>query len=150
MNKIHLAGSEVGVDRGGLLRSQGGWSQVMGMRRREQESSDERILGSGAFVEGLLRKAEDRELRQLRIKRTGKTIAEIIEEKCKARSVSAYVLLTPACQVNCSLGINVPHDAASRPARRRVPHDAARRPARVPHDSVMDGKRCLPLDTSEK
>lgn len=77
---------------GGLLRSQGGWSQVMGMRRRKQESSDERILGSGAFVEGLLREAEERELRQLRIKRTGKTIAEIIKEECKARSVSTKEL----------------------------------------------------------
>ena len=67
---------------------QGGWSQVLGKRRREQESSDERILGSGAFVENLLREAEERELRQLRIKRTGKTIAEIIVEECKARSVS--------------------------------------------------------------
>jgi REP element-mobilizing transposase RayT len=78
---------------GGLVRSQGGWSQVMGMRRRgEQENSDERILGSGEFVESLLREAEERELRQLRISRSGKTIDEIIKEECQARSVSAREL----------------------------------------------------------
>jgi len=74
---------------GGLIRSQGGWSQVMSLRRRgEQESSDDRILGSGEFVESLLREAEERELRQLRIKRSGKTIAEIIKEECHSRAVS--------------------------------------------------------------
>ncbi len=74
---------------GGLVRSQGGWSQVMSLRRRgEQESSDGRILGSGEFVESLLREADERELRQLRIRRSGKTIDEIIKEECQARSVS--------------------------------------------------------------
>ena len=84
-----LQGRRPELTGGGLVRSQGGWSQVMGLRRRgEQESSDERILGSGDFVESLLREAEERELRQLRIKRSGKTIADIIMEECQARSVS--------------------------------------------------------------
>ena len=62
---------------------------MMSLRRRgEQESSDGRILGSGEFVESLLREADERELRQLRIRRSGKTIDEIIKEECQARSVS--------------------------------------------------------------
>jgi len=40
---------------GGLIRSQGGWSQVLSMRaRRIREASDERILGSGDFVERVI------------------------------------------------------------------------------------------------
>ena len=40
---------------GGLIRSQGGWSNVISMRRQEdREMSDERILGSGDFVEQLM------------------------------------------------------------------------------------------------
>ena len=40
---------------GGLIRSLGGWSQVLSLRRRGMKvASDERVLGSGEFVEGLL------------------------------------------------------------------------------------------------
>ena len=44
---------------GGLIRSRGGWSQVLSLReRKEREESDERILGSSDFVSGILREAE--------------------------------------------------------------------------------------------
>jgi hypothetical protein len=40
---------------GGLVRSLGGWSEVLSLRRQsKRELSDERILGSGAFVERML------------------------------------------------------------------------------------------------
>ena len=40
---------------GGLIRSKGGWSQVVSARRRGQrEEADERILGSGDFVNAIL------------------------------------------------------------------------------------------------
>ena len=40
---------------GGLIRSQGGWSAVKTMRRLGvREKSDERILGSGDFIEQLI------------------------------------------------------------------------------------------------
>lgn len=43
---------------GGLVRSKGGWSQVKSMRRRdEREMSDARILGSGEFVEQIVKEA---------------------------------------------------------------------------------------------
>ena len=74
---------------GGLIRSQGGWSQVIAMRRRGQkEEADERILGSGDFVAGVLKEAEDRHLRQLKFHRAGKTIQKIIDEECKKRQIS--------------------------------------------------------------
>jgi putative transposase len=44
---------------GGLRRSLGGWSEVLSLRRRgEKAVSDERILGSGEFIEQLLSEAE--------------------------------------------------------------------------------------------
>jgi REP-associated tyrosine transposase len=69
---------------GGLIRSQGGWSQVLGMRRRGQaEDFDERILGGGEFVNQILKETEERQLRQLKHKKAGKTLQKIIEEECR-------------------------------------------------------------------
>jgi len=46
---------------GGLIRSMGGWSEVLSLRRRgEKTVSDERILGSGEFIEQLLSEAEEK------------------------------------------------------------------------------------------
>jgi putative transposase len=74
---------------GGLLRSLGGWSQVVARRRSgKKEESDERILGSGDFVHAILKETEERELRQLKLKRSGKTIQKIINEECKKTGIS--------------------------------------------------------------
>jgi len=74
---------------GGLIRSQGGWSQVLALRRREEkEQSDERILGGGDFVDRVLREAEGRQLRQMRIWRRGMGIEDIIGEECRKGKVS--------------------------------------------------------------
>ena len=74
---------------GGLLRSLGGWSQVIARRRSgKKEEGDERILGSGDFVHAILKETEERELRQLKLKRSGKTIQKIIDEECKKAGIS--------------------------------------------------------------
>jgi len=74
---------------GGLIRSQGGWSQVMAMRRRGQkEEYDERILGSGEFVTAIFKEAEDRQLRQTKHKRSGRTIQKIIDQECRDRQIN--------------------------------------------------------------
>jgi len=74
---------------GGLIRSMGGWSQVLAMRRRGQkEEFDERILGGGDFVNNILKKIEERELRQLKLKRAGRNIQNIIEEECRKQEIS--------------------------------------------------------------
>ena len=80
---------------GGLIRSQGGWSHVIGMRRRGQrEEYDDRILGSGSFVNEIFKEAEERQLRQMRHKRSGKTIQKILEEECKDRRINPLELTT--------------------------------------------------------
>ncbi len=55
---------------GGLLRSVGGWSEVVSMRRLGMGmASDERILGSGRFVERVIAKTEAKERETLRLRR---------------------------------------------------------------------------------
>ncbi len=74
---------------GGLLRSLGGWSKVIAKRRSgAPEEGDERILGSGDFVHAILKETEERELRQLKLKRSGRTIQKIIDEECRKDGIS--------------------------------------------------------------
>ena len=55
---------------GGLIRSLGGWSQVLSLRRKGLKiASDERILGGDKFIEGLMSEAEEREKETLRLGR---------------------------------------------------------------------------------
>ncbi|MEW6215904.1 MAG: transposase, partial [Nitrospirota bacterium] len=78
---------------GGLIRSHGGWAQVVSMRRRGKELEfDERILGGSDFVQKVLEEAEERELRQLRIRKSGIGIADIIGQECTKFQVSAAEL----------------------------------------------------------
>ena len=82
-------GKQPELTGGGLLRSLGGWSQVIARRRTgNAEEGDERILGSGDFVHAILKETEERELRQLKLKRSGRTIQKIIEEECKKGGIS--------------------------------------------------------------
>jgi putative transposase len=54
---------------GGLIRSAGGWSQVLSMRRHGMRmASDPRILGDGRFVEELLAQAEEGQRATLRVR----------------------------------------------------------------------------------
>ena len=47
------------LDGGGLIRSLGGWSAVKALRRTgDREMSDDRILGSGEFVERVIKEAQ--------------------------------------------------------------------------------------------
>lgn len=55
---------------GGLIRSLGGWSQVLSLRRRGiKVASDERILGGSEFIQELFSEAEQREKETLRLSR---------------------------------------------------------------------------------
>ena len=74
---------------GGLVRSLGGWSQVQSSQRKGQKTEyDERILGSGEFVTAIFKEAEEKQIRQFKIKRTGLTITGIIEKECRTARVS--------------------------------------------------------------
>ena len=78
---------------GGPIRSKGGWSQVLSARRKGQsEESDERILGSGDFVNAILKEAGEKTRAQLKLRRTGTTIIKVINEECARRRISPLEL----------------------------------------------------------
>ncbi len=78
---------------GGLVRSLGGWSNVLSMRRKgHKEETDERILGSGDFVHQVIKEAEEKSLRQMKLKRSGLTLIKIVEQECRKGQVSRMEL----------------------------------------------------------
>jgi REP-associated tyrosine transposase len=69
---------------GGLIRSLGGWSQVLAVRRKGLPvASDARILGSGEFTEHLLAEAARHDKETLRLAR------KVIQLAALARRISA-------------------------------------------------------------
>jgi hypothetical protein len=73
---------------GGLIRSLGGWSQVLSLRRKgDKIPSDQRILGSGEFVEELLLEAEKREKETLRLSRRVRGLDELMREMVKGEGI---------------------------------------------------------------
>ena len=64
---------------GGLIRSLGGWSQVLSLKRKGiKVASDERILGGERFIERLLSEAEEREKETLRLSRRVPDLATLM------------------------------------------------------------------------
>jgi REP element-mobilizing transposase RayT len=78
---------------GGLIRSAGGWAEVRSQRqRREPEQFDQRILGSGEFVERVLAEAEARVQRQQAARRQSGRVERVIAAACKKSGASVTEL----------------------------------------------------------
>jgi transposase-like protein len=74
---------------GGLVRSLGGWSQVLPLSgSRERMEHDERILGNGDFVAEIIREAERQVRRYLRVSELKTSIEKAIKEICRKEGVS--------------------------------------------------------------
>ena len=74
---------------GGLVRSMGGWSAVKALRRAgEREQFDDRILGSGEFVERIIKEADARIKHQFAVKDQTQNINKFIEKICKNEKIS--------------------------------------------------------------
>ena len=74
---------------GGLIRSLGGWSQVLSLRRKGgRVASDERILGSGEFIEQLLADAASREKETLRLSRKIVDLASLAKKIASGEGVT--------------------------------------------------------------
>jgi REP element-mobilizing transposase RayT len=70
-------------------RAGGEWFAVRSRRERgEREISDQRILGSGDFVEQVLKEADTRTLRQAGLKRTERRAERVVAESCRKSGVS--------------------------------------------------------------
>ncbi len=78
---------------GGLVRSAGGWSEVKALRRIGiREKSDDRILGSGAFVEQVLEEADLAEKYRIANLDREKTASRMIERCCKKANIHIKAL----------------------------------------------------------
>lgn len=78
---------------GGLIRSVGGWSQVLSLRRnKEGVLSDERILGCGNFVERVIGEADERLKYQLPTDERRKMAEKLIEDVCKRERINVREL----------------------------------------------------------
>jgi REP element-mobilizing transposase RayT len=91
--------SEMGIDReqelsgGGLIRSQGGWTNVQSMRKRgEKALGDERILGGDDFVQGILNEVAEREDSALPVNDRLRMLDEDIRRLCEAEGVTLAFL----------------------------------------------------------
>jgi REP element-mobilizing transposase RayT len=74
---------------GGLIRSMGGWSKVMTLRRKgEAEAYDERILGDGDFVQTILKEADQKLVRQIKARRKTGSLAKIIKDRCRQTGIN--------------------------------------------------------------
>lgn len=78
---------------GGLIRSQGGWSAVNAMRRLgAREKSDERILGSGEFVEQLIQQSDLARKEQFSVHKRRQRTVSYIHRICKKENISVEAL----------------------------------------------------------
>jgi hypothetical protein len=69
---------------GGMVRSYGGWSAVLSLRKSEEElRGDQRILGTGDFVERVLSESEKPLRYGLKLGERSKRIETILREECR-------------------------------------------------------------------
>ena len=74
---------------GGLIRTLGGWSQVLSVRRnKEKVLTDERILGSNEFVERILEEADKEVKYQVSINERRIKAERRIQEICRKEGLS--------------------------------------------------------------
>ncbi len=78
---------------GGLVRSLGGWSAVLGLRARsDRQQSDQRILGDGEFVQGVWEEMDERGKDNLRVNRQKMGLGDLAERVCGVHGVSVKEL----------------------------------------------------------
>jgi putative transposase len=80
---------------GGLIRSLGGWSQVISARRHgNRERFDERILGSADFVEQVIKEADERVSSGFEGIERKKKVEEMIQHICDQEHINVLELKT--------------------------------------------------------
>jgi hypothetical protein len=73
---------------GGLIRSLGGWSQVLSLRDSKKDlKHDARILGGGDFVQDILREADRSLRRQLKLGERRRSIDQVIKRMCEGEGI---------------------------------------------------------------
>ncbi|MEA1947616.1 MAG: transposase, partial [Thermodesulfobacteriota bacterium] len=81
---------------GGLIRSQGGWSAVKALRKvGAYMKGDERILGSGDFVENMLAQAEESLKRKYRLEAEGYDFEKVVDRVSELMGLERDEVLSP-------------------------------------------------------
>jgi putative transposase len=84
-----LLGERPELVGGGLIKSLGGWSAVLSLRRKERHAaSDERVLGSSDFVLNLFSEAEQKAKDTLRLSGQKKDLIELAGEISKQEGIT--------------------------------------------------------------
>lgn len=74
---------------GGLVRSLGGWSEVLALRSRgEKPASDQRILGDDAFVQNVISDLDDTVKKNLRLSGRRMDVKELSRMVCRKYAIS--------------------------------------------------------------
>ena len=75
---------------GGLIRSLGGWAEVLALRARgDRQVSDQRVLGDGEFVERVLSEMDEVSKENLRVRASrGRDLSSLAKRVCKVNGVS--------------------------------------------------------------
>lgn len=74
---------------GGLVRSLGGWSEVLALRSRgEKQRSDQRILGDGEFVQNVISGLDDLIKKNLRLSGQRMDLAALADQVCRKYNIS--------------------------------------------------------------
>jgi len=74
---------------GGLIRSMGGWSEVLALRKRvERSASDQRILGESDFVSEVIKELDEQVKQNLRLSGQRKNIDDLAKMVCKKYDIS--------------------------------------------------------------
>jgi hypothetical protein len=93
MEEASLRGKRTDLTGGGLIRSMGGVRNVMRARRGgEREAYDSRILGSGEFVQEIMKAVEVEETVQDRLRKKGITLNQVAERVAEEAQVSKDIL----------------------------------------------------------
>lgn len=81
---------------GGLIRSAGGWSNLMAMRKEKSfHKSDERILGDSDFVENVLREAREQKERKTMLNTRGVNLDRLASIVAELMNIEAPVVFAP-------------------------------------------------------
>jgi putative transposase len=87
------AGNRPELVGGGLIRSLGGWSQVLSLRRvGSKVFSDERILGSSEFVKNVISEAEEKAKETLRLTLKISDLPSLAMQVCEEEGVDEAAL----------------------------------------------------------
>jgi REP element-mobilizing transposase RayT len=103
MQQESQLGHQPGLVGGGLVRSAGGWSEVLSMKRRgERQFSDERILGSGDFAQEVIDEADASVREKIPLSKRTSEVIGVVDRCCESHGVSREALERGCRRKACS------------------------------------------------